>query len=139
MHAGLALYDIVSFGHGLPASGQLNRQEETALPRLRHDSLRGVLYYHDCQTDDARLTLSVLLDACARGADILNGRTITSLAPRDAIEVDHAMTAEDFLFRRTKLHLLLDEDGITPCGIGLPPRLDPSLYDVTVRRLHKEE
>lgn len=80
VHAGLRLYDLLSFGDGLPASGQLSAEEAAHLPRLRQDQLRAVLHYHDCQTDDARLTLSVLLDARARGADILNRRAVTAIA-----------------------------------------------------------
>jgi glycerol-3-phosphate dehydrogenase len=80
VHAGLALYDILSFGDGLPASGRLSQRETTQLPYLRKDDLSAVLHYHDCQTDDARLTLSVALDARARGADILNRRAVTAIA-----------------------------------------------------------
>ena len=65
---------------GSPASGRLDDDDIAQLPRLRQDDLRSVLHYHDCQTDDARLTLAVLLDARARGADILNRRAVTAIA-----------------------------------------------------------
>ena len=80
LHAGLTLYDLLSFGDGLPAGGRVSAKETKHLPRLRQEDLRAVLHYHDCQTDDARLTLSVLLDARARGADILNRRAVTAIA-----------------------------------------------------------
>jgi glycerol-3-phosphate dehydrogenase len=80
VHAGLALYDILSFGDSLPASGRLSKEEIAQLPRLRQDNLSAVLHYHDCLTDDARLTLSVVLDARACGADILNRRAVTAIA-----------------------------------------------------------
>jgi glycerol-3-phosphate dehydrogenase len=95
VRSGLALYDLLSFRDGLPASGKLSRKEAASLPRLRHDDLRGVLHYHDAQADDARLTLSVLLDARTRGADILNRRTVTGIVPRDngyLVELDERGT-----------------------------------------------
>jgi glycerol-3-phosphate dehydrogenase len=50
-----------------------------------------VLHYHDAKTDDARLTLAVLLDARKRGADILNRRAITAISPIEngySVEID---------------------------------------------------
>ena len=91
LHAGLSLYDLLSIGDGLPPSGRLKPQEITELPRLRRENLDAVLHYHDCQTDDARLVLAVLLDARARGADILNRRAVTAielLANGYAVEMD---------------------------------------------------
>jgi glycerol-3-phosphate dehydrogenase len=81
LRAGLALYDALSFGDGLPASGRLDDDDISQLLRLRQDDLSAVLHYCDCLTDDARLTLAVLLDARARGADILNRRSVTAIAP----------------------------------------------------------
>ena len=81
LRAGLALYDALSFGDGLPASGRLDDDDIAQLPRLRQEGLSSVLHYCDCLTDDARLTLVVLLDARARGADILNRRAVTAIAP----------------------------------------------------------
>lgn len=91
IQAGLALYDILSIGDGLPRSGRLSAKEMKHLPRLRQDGLKAVLHYPDCQTDDARLTLSVALDARARGADILNRRAVTAITPITdgyAVELD---------------------------------------------------
>jgi glycerol-3-phosphate dehydrogenase len=91
LRAGLALYDALSFGHGLPASGRLDDDDISQLPRLRQDELNAVLHYCDCIADDARLTLAVLLDARARGADILNRRAVAAIAPLAngyAIELD---------------------------------------------------
>ncbi len=79
LRAALALYDALSFGDGLPASGRLDDDDIVQLPRLRQRSLVSVLHYCDCMTDDARLTLVVLLDARARGADIKNRRAVTAI------------------------------------------------------------
>ncbi len=91
VHGGLALYDLLSIGDGLPPSGKLTRAEVERLPRLNQEGLSSVLHYHDARTDDARLTLAVLLDARARGADILNRRAVTAIAPLAdgyAVELD---------------------------------------------------
>jgi glycerol-3-phosphate dehydrogenase len=81
VEAGLKLYDLLSFGHGLPPSGRLGPSEIAMLPRLRQAGLGSILHYHDCQADDARLTLAVLLDARARGADIKNRRGVVAIEP----------------------------------------------------------
>ena len=91
LRAALALYDALSFGDGLPASGRLDDDDIAQLPRLRQEELISVLHYCDCMTDDARLTLAVLFDARARGADIRNRRAVTAIAaPADgyAVELD---------------------------------------------------
>jgi glycerol-3-phosphate dehydrogenase len=80
LRAGLALYDVLSLGGGLPASGRLDDDDISQLPRLRQDDLGSVLRYWDCIADDARLTLAVLLDARARGADIRNRRAVAAIA-----------------------------------------------------------
>ncbi|MGD9501489.1 MAG: glycerol-3-phosphate dehydrogenase [Methyloceanibacter sp.] len=79
LRAALALYDALSFGDGLPASGRLDDDDIVQLPRLRQEELVSVLHYCDCMTDDSRLTLAVLLDARARGADIKNRRAVTAI------------------------------------------------------------
>jgi len=81
VHAGLALYDLLSLGDGLAPSGRLSGREIAHLPHLRQDGLASVLHYHDAKTDDARLTLAVLLDARSRGADVLNRRAVTAITP----------------------------------------------------------
>jgi glycerol-3-phosphate dehydrogenase len=91
LRTGLALYDLLSIGDGLPPSGRLGADEVSALPRLKREGLTAVFHYHDCQADDARLVLAVLLDARARGADILNRRAVTAiqaLADGYGVELD---------------------------------------------------
>ncbi|MEM7193051.1 MAG: FAD-dependent oxidoreductase, partial [Pseudomonadota bacterium] len=82
VHAGLALYDLLSHGDGMPASGRLAQDQVKALPHLRQDHLDAVLHYHDAHADDARLTLSAAIDARARGADVANRRSVTAIAPQ---------------------------------------------------------
>lgn len=83
IRAGLVLYDWFARSGGLPRSGRLPHAEVEALPRLRRDDISGILHYHDAQADDARLVLANLLDARSRGADVLNRRTVTAIAPID--------------------------------------------------------
>jgi glycerol-3-phosphate dehydrogenase len=80
LRAALALYDALSFGDGLPASGRLDDDDIVQLPGLRQQELVSVLHYCDCMADDSRLTLAALLDARARGADIRNRRAVTAMA-----------------------------------------------------------
>src|SRR5689334_22741888 len=47
LRAALALYDALSFGDGLPASGRLDDDAIAQLPRLRQEALVSVLYYCD--------------------------------------------------------------------------------------------
>ena len=126
MHAGLALYDLLSIGDGLPPSGRLGAGEIAGLPRLRREGLTSVLHYHDCQTDDARLVLAVLLDARARGADIRNRRAVTAIAPLEdgyAIELD-----ERGVKRRANARFIVNASGPfvagidAMCSVAPPPR-----------------
>lgn len=48
-------------------------------PGIRRDGLKGASYYTDAVTDDARLVLRVLQQACAEGGHVLNYVTATSL------------------------------------------------------------
>ncbi len=109
IHAGLTLYDLLSIGDGLPVSGRLSSQDIAKLPRLRAQNLKSVLHYHDCEADDARLTLAVLLDARGRGADILNRRDVTAIVPLDngyAVELDERGTK-----RRVEARFVVNASG----------------------------
>ena len=123
LHAGLSLYDLLSIGDGLPPSGRLKPQEITELPRLRRENLNAVLHYHDCQTDDARLVLAVLLDARARGADILNRRAVTAIEPLAngyAVEMD-----ERGVKRRVDARFIVNAAGPFVAEIDAMSRIAP--------------
>ena len=126
IHAGLALYDLLSIGDGLPTSGRLSAEEVARLPRLRQEDLNAVLHYPDCQTDDARLTLSVTLDARARGADILNRRAVTAITPLTdgyAVDLDergHKRRVETRFIVNAAGPFVLQIDGMTKAAP--PPR-----------------
>lgn len=75
------IYDLLSAGTGFPRTHRLDRMEIKRLPFAEPGEIARVLAYHDCQVDDARLVLSLLLDARARGADISNRRRVSALRP----------------------------------------------------------
>lgn len=80
VYLGLKLYDLLAWRKNIGLSGRLNASQIADLPMLRKTSLRSVLQYFDCRTDDARLVLAQLLDARQRGADIGNCRDVTNIA-----------------------------------------------------------
>ncbi|HVT62279.1 MAG TPA: glycerol-3-phosphate dehydrogenase [Legionellaceae bacterium] len=71
LRAGLFLYDILSWSNTLPSTRTLKKSRNPIyFTPLLADIQRGFLFY-DGQTDDARLTLSVALQAKTHGASIL--------------------------------------------------------------------
>lgn len=81
LRLGLFFYDLLAGSKRIARAGTLSEEDLAALPRLKRDGLTGVLHYHDCQADDARLVLATLLDARKRGADIGNCREVMALTP----------------------------------------------------------
>jgi glycerol-3-phosphate dehydrogenase len=72
LNIGLWLYDLLALfrtptRHYLYSKAKTLREE----PGLRSDGLRGSIFYWDGQTDDARLTLSNIIDAARHGAHVL--------------------------------------------------------------------
>jgi glycerol-3-phosphate dehydrogenase len=98
--AGLGAYDLLG---GRRTHRRLRRSElELLAPRLREGGLTGGFRYADAQTDDARLTLRVALDAVAAGAtlltyaiaeDVLRDErgTVIGAQIRDALDPGRAM------------------------------------------------
>lgn len=78
--AGLWLYDLLALFRNVARHRRLSRDEVLAAePRLAHDGLVGGAAYFDAQTQDARLTLAVVVDAVAAGAVALNHAAAVSL------------------------------------------------------------
>jgi glycerol-3-phosphate dehydrogenase len=82
LRAGVLLYGALSrFQDG--RSGGIGLEEARArVPDLRVDGLRGAVRYHDHQTNDARLTLSALQAAAARGAVVATHAEVVELQKR---------------------------------------------------------
>ncbi len=81
LRLGLYLYDFLASSHKIARSGSLSRPEIEAIPHLKKSGLKAVMHYVDCQVDDARLVISTLLDARARGADINSHHEVTGIDP----------------------------------------------------------
>lgn len=97
LDAGLTLYDLLAGRENVARHRRLSVAEtEKRAPCLVPDGLKTGFLYYDAQTDDARLTLTVLRTAAARGALLANyceaasflrddGRTVGVVA-RDTLE-----------------------------------------------------
>ena len=135
LRAALALYDTLSFGDGLPASGRLDDDDIVQLPRLRQEELVSVLHYCDCMADDARLTLAVLLDARVRGADIRNRRAVTAIA---ALENGYAVELDERGEKgRVEVRFIVNAAGPFAAGIdAMTPASPPPRALALVRGSH---
>ena len=73
LDAGLTLYDVLAGRENVARHRRLSAAETTKrAPCLVPDGLKTGFLYYDAQTDDARLTLTVLRTAAARGALLAN-------------------------------------------------------------------
>lgn len=76
LRAGLWLYDLLSWGDGIPRSAQINLRRHSAGVSLQQHYRRGLRYY-DCQTDDTRLVILNAIAARESGASMMNYTEIT--------------------------------------------------------------
>jgi glycerol-3-phosphate dehydrogenase len=93
MGVGLNMYDVMSWRRGRDESEEWSPERHRTIdgaevlefvPALRgREPTAGYLFY-DCQTDDARLVLTVLAEAERFGAVIANGSEVTGLVERDS-------------------------------------------------------
>lgn len=73
INLGLWLYDMLSAFRTYRWHSRLSKSKTAAaVPGLLTDKLVGAVRYHDCRTDDARLTLATVLDARRHGATAIN-------------------------------------------------------------------
>jgi glycerol-3-phosphate dehydrogenase len=79
---GLALYDALAGGRSLSARGSVSARDALALePNLAADGLTGAGLYSDVVMDDARLAVTVGMDAAAHGAAIHTWTEVTGARP----------------------------------------------------------
>ncbi|MDX9723468.1 MAG: glycerol-3-phosphate dehydrogenase [Myxococcota bacterium] len=98
--AGMWLYEGLSLFRTPALHRRLKTKElATQEPALRRTGLTGAQVYHDCATDDARLTLETLLDAVDQGAVALNWAKVIDLGHDDKGRVERA-TVQDQLSKR---------------------------------------
>ncbi len=79
LRLGLWIYDFLARSKQFDRSGALSASECQKIPHLRKEGLSSVLHYPDCQVDDSRLVLSVLMDARARGARVKNHQEVIAI------------------------------------------------------------
>jgi glycerol-3-phosphate dehydrogenase len=97
---GLSLYALLACGRRGAGFGWLSRRQWDGLDGLRTDDLEAVLYYHDGQTDDARLTAAVMQSARSLGAELalpaeLTGALMLKPGTRDACIVRYRHEGRD--------------------------------------------
>ncbi|MFC1466944.1 MAG: FAD-dependent oxidoreductase [Candidatus Brachytrichaceae bacterium NZ_4S206] len=73
LRAGLLLYDVMSGRLAIQPHQHIGAQKALALaPALKAEGLKDGFIYYDGQTDDTRLTLTILRTAAKRGASLAN-------------------------------------------------------------------
>jgi glycerol-3-phosphate dehydrogenase len=73
LRMGLYLYDLLSGRLGIHLHRRISLRKASSLaPCLKKDGLKDAFIYYDAQTDDTRLTLTVLRTAAAHGAKVAN-------------------------------------------------------------------
>lgn len=74
LHAGMQLYDVLSYDKTLPTRRWLDRQQALAAePTINPDRLQGAWRFYDAQVSLVeRLVVETLLDAASQGALVLN-------------------------------------------------------------------
>jgi glycerol-3-phosphate dehydrogenase len=78
--AGIALYDALGLWQSpLPSRRLGPRETLEQAPGLRAERLQGAHLYGDCQTNDARLVLEIVLDAQSAGATVVSRVMVTHL------------------------------------------------------------
>ncbi|MCR9192294.1 MAG: glycerol-3-phosphate dehydrogenase [Gammaproteobacteria bacterium] len=70
LRMGLLLYDHLSRSNPLPHSRRLRQTHYPEYFQALHNDIESGFLFYDCQTDDARLTLSLALQAKAQGATL---------------------------------------------------------------------
>ncbi len=80
LRAGLFLYDLLAGNKGIGGHDFISPEETRAeFPGLKKEGLKATGVYYDCQMDDARLVISNVLDARARGASVTNYAEVTGV------------------------------------------------------------
>lgn len=84
LNVGLWFYDLLAGGRGVPRHRHLSRAKVLKLaPSLVPEGLKEGFLYYDAQTNDARLTISLLRTAAQYGAVIANYAEVTSFLTED--------------------------------------------------------
>lgn len=109
LRAGLFFYDLLAGSKGI-GSHEFIGPEETReeFPGLKKEGLKTTGVYYDCQMDDARLVLSNILDARARGASAVNYAEVTAVSQVESgqeweLDVRDELNEEEFQIRTDRI------------------------------------
>jgi glycerol-3-phosphate dehydrogenase len=95
IRVGLAIYDLLGNLGRADRHRMLNREAALRLiPALNSDDLRAAAVYYDSETDDARLTLEMILAAAERGATVANYAQIRALQTSGSERSPEIISAE---------------------------------------------
>lgn len=104
LRAGLLMYDVMSGGLAIGTHKHIGAKRALDLaPSLKAEGIRDGFIYYDGQTDDTRLTLSVLATAANKGAQLANYAELVGFDQRDgkivAARVRDVLGGEEFVVR----------------------------------------
>jgi glycerol-3-phosphate dehydrogenase len=104
LHAGLWLYDTLAGQQNLPRHRHLKRNTILRIaPTLQPEELQAGYMYYDAQTNDARLTLTILHTAARFGAIITNYTEVTGFMQKYdhlvGAYIQDKLSGESFLLR----------------------------------------
>ncbi|MBT4129886.1 MAG: glycerol-3-phosphate dehydrogenase [Candidatus Marinimicrobia bacterium] len=114
VHAGLTLYDILSFDKSLPnhkfmRNSKKNRNKGKIDPAINPDGLSAVLSYYDCQVPfPERLAAELIEGAGEAGAQVLNYSEVVDLDTGTSnrphlLEVKDVLTGDNFQIQAQKV------------------------------------
>ena len=108
LQAGLLLYDVLSGRLGVGRHRRLGPKNARKLaPCLKTDGLKDAFIYYDAQTDDTRLTCTVIRTAAERGALIANYAQVTGFEQQDgrivSAQVKDVLSGETLTIKARKV------------------------------------
>lgn len=104
INLGLWLYEILALFRSIRRHRRLRPKEVWERePAIQQQDLAGGIYYYDCLTDDARLTLAIIKNAHARGAVVANYVEVTRILKESGrvsgVEARDVLSGESFTVR----------------------------------------
>ena len=122
---GLWLYDRMA---GASTSRWVDAKEALALePGMARDGLLGAMLYEDARTNDSRLVLSLILEACNAGATARNYTRVTGLLDGGGRTRGVRIVDADGATREIEAGVVIDATGASAgrLGGGAAPQLRP--------------
>jgi len=127
MRFGLWLYDRMA--GGASQSRWVEAAEALRLePQMRREGLLGAMLYEDARTDDARLVVNLIVEACAAGASARNYTRVTGLLAGNGRTRGVSVLDADGRTREIEAGIVVDATGAAAGklqGNGSAPKLRP--------------